>query len=94
MSPLAAVLDRKVMSAPTNITLTNLVSWSPWLGMAQRPGRTFGRGVGRKISGPSALAPAILDGIRAHTPQVLDIANWGPPFNDIADYKLKLKERK
>ncbi len=93
MSPLAAVLDRKLMSAPTNITLTNLVSWSPWLGMAQRPGRTFGRGVGRKISGPNALSAEILAGIRTHTPQVLDIANWGPPFDDIADYKRKLKAR-
>lgn len=93
MSPLAAVQDPDVPSAPTSITLTNLVSWAPWLGMGQRPGRTFGRGVGRKIPGVDALPAAVIRGFEAHTPQVLDIDNWGPPYDDIADYKAKLKAR-
>ncbi|MEZ5500503.1 MAG: DUF1838 family protein [Steroidobacteraceae bacterium] len=92
MSPANTVADPKVRNAPANITLTNLVSWNPWLGMAQRPGRTFGRGVGRKIDGPRSLPPQVLEGLREHTPQVLDIDNWGPPYNDIADYKNKLRK--
>jgi hypothetical protein len=94
MSPLAAVADRRVVSAPAQITLTNLVSWSPWLGMAQKPGRTFGRGVGRKISGPHVLPAAVLEGMRQHTPQVLDIDNWGPSYDDVLDYKSIIRSKK
>jgi hypothetical protein len=89
--PRQAVLDPNVASAPAQIAMTNLVSWSPWLGMGQRPGRTYARGVGAKIAGPAALAPLVLKSIERYTPQVLDIPNWGPPYDDIADYKEKLK---
>jgi hypothetical protein len=91
MSPLTAVADPNVVSAPTNISLNNLVSWSPWMAMSQKAGRTYGRGAGRKISGPQALPRAVRESIEKFTPQVLDIENWGPPYNDIADYKAKLK---
>jgi hypothetical protein len=91
MSPLSAVADPGVVSAPTNISLNNLVSWSPWMAMSQKPGRTYGRGAGRKISGPQALPRVVRESIEKFTPQVLDIENWGPPYNDIADYKAKLK---
>jgi hypothetical protein len=94
MSPLDAVLDPDVLSAPAQITMTNLVSWSPWLGMSQKPGRTFGRGVGRKISDPKALPAPILKSLEQYMPQVLDITKWGPPYNDIADYKEKVKAGK
>jgi hypothetical protein len=93
-SPLAAVLDPDVPSAPSQVTLTNLVSWAPWMGMAQRPGRTYGRGIGRKISGPGALPPVVVAGLEKYTPQVLDIDNWGPPYDDIADYKAKLEAKR
>lgn len=91
LSPLAAVADPHVLSAPANIAMNNLVSWSPWLAMSQKPGRTYGRGAGRKISGPQALPAPVLESIQKFTPQVLDIDNWGPPYNDTADYKAKLK---
>lgn len=87
ISPIEAVLDPDVPSAPTSIMMTNLVSWAPWMGMSQRPGRTYGRGLGRKVSGPEALPDAVLRGIEKYTPQVLDIANWGEPYDDVADYK-------
>jgi hypothetical protein len=94
MSPIETIVDPGVASAPTNITLTNLVSWAPWMGMGGRPGRTFGRGVGRKISGPEALPKEILKSLERFTPQVLDIKNWGPFYDDIADYKRILKEQR
>lgn len=93
MSPLAAVADPDVASAPSNIALNNLVSWSPWMGMSQKAGRTYGRGAGRKISGPAALPKAVRESLEKFTPQVFDIENWGPPYDDIADYKAKLKQR-
>ena len=93
-SPRQAVLDPGVASAPAQIAMTNLVSWSPWLGMAQRPGRTYARGVGGKIAGPAALAPRVLKSIEQYTPQVLDITKWGPPFDDIEDYKSKVKAQR
>lgn len=89
-SPLDMVLDPDVASAPSQVTLTNFVSWAPWMGMAQRAGRTYGRGVGRKISGVGALPAAVAAGIERHTPQVLDIERWGPPYDDVADYKARL----
>jgi hypothetical protein len=90
MSPLAALADPDVPSAPAAIALTNFVSWAPWLGMSQRPGRSYGRGVGRKISGIEALPVEVARSLEQYTPQVLDIENWGPPYDDIADYKQKL----
>lgn len=94
MSPLAAVADADTPGAPTEIMLTNFVSWGPWIGMGQKPGRTYGRGFGRKIAGAEALPKAVLAGIEKHTPQVLDIENWGPDYDDIEDYKQKLKAKR
>lgn len=94
MSPIDAILDPGVASAPSNVTLTNLVSWAPWLGMGGRPGRTFGRGVGRKVSGPAALPKEIVSSLERFTPQVLDIRNWGPFYDDVADYKQKLESQR
>jgi hypothetical protein len=94
MSPLSAVMDPDVASAPSSASLTNFVSWAPWMGMAQRPGRTYGRGVGRKISGIEALPVEVIRSIEEQTPQMLDIENWGEPYDDIADYKRKLLERR
>jgi hypothetical protein len=94
MSPMSAVADPDVQSAPTATTLTNFVSWAPWMGMSQRPGRTYGRGVGRKISGIESLPREVIQSIEEHTPQMLDLDNWGPPFDDVADYKRKLESQR
>lgn len=94
ISPIEAVLDPDVLSAPSNVTLTNLVSWAPWMGMSQRPGRTYGRGAGRKISSPEALPADILRGIENHTPQVLDTANWRELHDDIESYKQKIEAQR
>jgi hypothetical protein len=94
MSPLAAVADPGVASAPSEIVLNNFVTWAPWLRMAQRPGRTYGRGVGRKISGPGALPAPVLKSLEKYTPQVLDIPNWGPPYNDILEYRKELDAKR
>jgi hypothetical protein len=93
-SALDAVLDPDVMSAPAQITMTNLVSWNPWLGMSQKAGRTFGRGVGRKVSGHAALPAPVLKSLEQYMPQVLDITKWGPPYSDTVDYKEQVKARR
>ena len=90
-SPLAALLDPDLPSAPAQIAMTNLVSWSPWMGMSQRAGRTYGRGIGRKVDGPASLPPAVLQSLERYMPQGLDISKWGPAYDDIADYKEKVK---
>lgn len=90
MSPLAALADPGVPNAPASISLNNFVTWAPWLRMAQRPGRTYGRGAGLKISGPTAMPAAVLKSIERFTPQVLDVPNWGPPHNDMVEYKKEL----
>jgi hypothetical protein len=91
MSPLAVVADPGAASAPAEISLNNFVTWAPWFRMAQKPGRTYGRGAGRKISGPGALPAAVLKSIERFTPQVLDIPNWGPPYNDALEYRKELE---
>ncbi len=90
-SPLEAVLDPGVASAPAHIAMTNLVSWSPWLAMSQRAGRTYGRGIGRKVASAQALPAPVLKSVEQYMPQVLDISKWGPAYDDIADYKEIVK---
>lgn len=94
ISPLESLLDPGVASAPAQISMNNLVSWSPWLGMSQHAGRTYARGVGRKVSGPAALPTPVLTSLEQYMPQVLDVSRWGPPYDDIADYKQKVKARR
>lgn len=90
-SPLDAVVDPGVANAPAQIAMTNLVSWSPWLAMSQRAGRTYGRGIGRKVKNAQALPAPVLKSLEQYMPQVLDISKWGPPYDDIADYKEIVK---
>jgi hypothetical protein len=91
ISQVDALLDPDVASVPSQISMTNLVSWSPWLAMSQRPGRTFGRGIGRKVASAQALPAPVLKSLEQYMPQVLDISKWGPPYDDIADYKEIVK---
>lgn len=88
------MLDPGVASAPAQIAMTNLVSWSPWMAMSQRAGRTYGRGIGRKVASAQALPAPVLKSLEQYMPQVLDISKWGPPYDDIADYKEIVKSQR
>ena len=85
------VLDPKVSNVMSKAQFQNLVSWHPWFGMGQLPGRTFGRAFGGKISSLKALPKKTLSGFEKYTPEIFDIENWGPPSNDFFDF---MRERK
>ncbi len=85
------LLNPDIASAPSQSQFQNLVSWHPWLGMGQRPGRTFGRAFGAKLSGPSALPPKVLAAIEKHKPEILDIDNWTGQRNDFSEFMAKRK---
>lgn len=86
--------DPALMSAPSEMMLTNLVSWAPWMGMGQLPGRTYGRGFGRKLSGLDQLPAKVRTATEKYIPEVFDLANWTKPYDDIAAYKDYLKSKK
>ena len=62
-------------------------------GYGAAPGSDL-RGVGRKIAGIESLPREVIRSIEEQTPQMLDIENWGPPYDDVADYKQKLLQQR
>ena len=85
------VLNPDIHSVRSQAQFQNLVSWHPWLGMGQLPGRTFGRAFGGKIDGPEALPPNVLAAIEKYTPEILDIDSWSGVRSDFIDF---MKARK
>jgi hypothetical protein len=86
------VANRDLSSVPSHAQFQNLVTWHPWLGMGQYPGRTFGRAFGTKLpNGLNDVPEKILAGFEKHTPEILDIDNWSGRRNDFIDY---MKTRK
>lgn len=84
-------LNPDISSVAAQAQFQNLVSWHPWLGMGQLPGRTFGRAFGGKVSGPEGLPPKVLAAVEKYAPAILDIDTWGDFRNDFLDY---MKARK
>jgi len=85
---LEEVADPDRDSVRTSQQFQNLVSWHPWLGMGDRPGRTFGRAYGNKLANGFSDVPAPLRAaIEKQTPEMLDIENWKEFRNDMEDYK-------
>lgn len=75
-SPLAAILDPDLASAPVHMQLQNKNQWAPWMNMHGRPGGTVARGFGTKVSGFDALPKGVLEGLRRWVPEILDTGSW------------------
>lgn len=87
------VLNPELDNVPSSGQFQNLVSWHPWLGMGQRPGRTFGRAFGTKLRGGFAdLEPWLQDAVEKYTPGIRDVENWTDVRNDFAEYAESLEE--
>ncbi len=88
---LSDILDDSSPSVASTAQFQNLVSWHPWLGMGQLPGRTFGRAAGVKLFSLDDVPMSALRLFERFTPQILDVSSWGKKRNDLEDY---LRERR
>ena len=80
------VLNRNLTSIPSHIQFQNLVSWHPWWGLGEHPGRTWGRAYGAKISGPDAIPSQYRRGLEEQTPEIFDTDNWTEFREDFSEY--------
>jgi hypothetical protein len=80
------ILDPAISSAPAVVQFQNLVSFHPWLGMGQTPGRTWGKGLGTKLKSLDELPAGARAAFEKKTPEIFDIPNWKAPRIDFAEY--------
>jgi hypothetical protein len=88
---LSDVLDPKQTSVPAAVQFQNLVSFHPWIGMGQRPGRTWGKGLGAKIKSVDGIPAGARAALEKKTPEIFDLKSWKAPRNDFAEYMMKRK---
>ena len=82
----ADVANPDLASAPAFCQFQNLGTWHPWLGMGNRPGRSYGKAYGAKLSGPEAIPKAVRAGFDRKTPQVFDFESWTAPHYELKEY--------
>ncbi len=82
------VANPDLMNVTSHGQFQNLVSWHPWLGMSQTPGRTFGRAYGSKLpNGVDDLPNHARAALERHVPEIFDIENWTKSFDDFSEFK-------
>ncbi|MDX2142717.1 MAG: DUF1838 family protein [Rhodospirillaceae bacterium] len=91
---LSDVANDDVANVPATVQLQNLVTWAPWLGMGQRPGRTWGRGVGAKIKSLDEVPKAALAEFRKKTPMIFETETWTALRDETQEYRNKLKAKR
>jgi hypothetical protein len=85
------VLDGGLPSVPAAVQYQNLVSFHPWLGMGRTPGRTYGKGLGAKLTSLDDLPPPVRSALEKRTPEIFDLDAWTKPRNDFAEFVQKRK---
>jgi hypothetical protein len=85
-SPRKQAFDEHVTCADAFCHFQNLGSWHPWLGMGQRPGRTYGNSHGAKLRSLDGIPLAARKGLEKYTPEIFDTPNWAKPRLDILEY--------
>ena len=64
------VANTEILNAPATWHFNDILSFPPWLGMADRPGDYVSRGFGRKVSGFSAMPDQLHDLIKERHPDI------------------------
>ncbi len=79
--------------APSAASFQNLVSFHPWLGLGGKPGRTYGKAYGTKLSSLDEIPKAARISLEKKTPEVFDLSLdiWKKPILDIPEYMKKRK---
>ncbi|MCW1401830.1 DUF1838 domain-containing protein [Novosphingobium sp. MW5] len=85
-APAKQAFDEKVTCADAFAHFQNMGSWHPWLGMGQRPGRTYGNSHGVKLRSLDGIPLAARKGLEKYTPEIFDTANWTKQRMDILEY--------
>jgi len=85
-APRKQAFDEHVTSADAFCHFQNMGSWHPWLGMGQRPGRTYGNSSGAKLRSLDGIPLAARKGLEKYTPRIFDTANWTKPYFDVLEY--------
>ena len=88
---IADVLDPDLTSAPSAVQFQNMVSFHPWLGMGRLPGRTYGKGLGAKLTGLDDLPAGARAALEKRTPEIFDLPSWKSPRIDFVEYMQKRK---
>jgi hypothetical protein len=71
------------------VQFQNMVSFHPWLGMGQTPGRTWGKGLGTKLRSLDDLPRGARLALEKGTPEIFDLGNWKQPRIDFLEYMQK-----
>ena len=85
-TPRKQAFDEHVTCADAFCHFQNLGSWHPWLGMGERPGRTYGNSHGAKLRSLDGIPLAARKGLEKYTPRIFDTAGWTKPYLDIIEY--------
>jgi hypothetical protein len=78
--------NEHLTSAPAFCQFQNLASWQPWMAMAGRPGRTYGKAHGTKLHSLDQIPLAARKGLESRTPEIFDWKNWTKPHFDTVEY--------
>lgn len=93
-APLKEVADPGVLRTSASIQFQNLVSFQPWIGMGNRPGRTWGRALGAKLRSLDDIPAAARKGLEKKTPMLFDLASWPKDRDDAAEFKKVLRMKR
>lgn len=87
------VANPDINSAPSFGSFQNLVSFHPWLGLGGKPGRSYGKAYGCKLSSLDDIPKAARASLEKKTPEIFDLSLdiWKKPIIDFAEY---MKQRK
>ena len=75
----ADVMNPDLPSVPFTGALHNLSDWQPRIGLAEMPGRSFGRAPGQKLKSADDLPELAKIAFDRHIPDIFDVDNWQPP---------------
>lgn len=70
------VMDPDTTSVTTDLSMQNLVSFSPYLRMGSQDGRTMVRAFGSNLESLDDLPPEIRAGLEVFTPEILNTDEW------------------
>ena len=87
----AEILDPQLSSVPAAVQFQNMVSFHPWIGMGTVPGRTYGKGLGAKLSSLDEVPKAARAVLESKAPEIFDLPSWTKPRIDFLEYMQKRK---
>ncbi len=87
----ADILDPKQTSVPAAVQFQNLVSFHPWIGMGRIPGRTYGRGLGAKLTSLDDVPAGARAALEKRVPEIFETSGWTKPRNDFVEFMQQRK---